>query len=287
MTSVLARAASLTLETDPFPHLVVDDALDPDIYASLVAQFPALDVVNYEGRLVRNNRLYQMPARAVAADPRVSAEWKAFFRHHVSIQFWHEALPLLKSQLLTIYPDLERIAGTRLEDFRATVREKRHAPIDTEISLECHFGINSPVIRPSSVRSPHLDHPKKLFNALLYCRLPEDDTPGGELILYRRIAPLAYAGGSSIPLTRIVEAKRISYRANRLVLFLSSPWSVHGVAPRPKTPHVRRFVNFLCEFRQPMFKLERLSLLSRYCESARAAMRRRLSGRSEVIGQLV
>jgi len=287
MTSVLARAASLTLETDPFPHLLIDDALDPDVYASLAAQLPGLDIVNHRGRPVRNNRLYQMSARAVEAHPRISAEWKEFFRYHVSPQFWHEALPLLKSHLLTINPDLERIAGRRLEDFRAAARERKHAVVDAEVSLECHFSINSPVTKPSSVRSPHLDHPMKLFNALLYCRSPEDDTPGGELILYRRIAPLAYAEGSSIMPTRIVEAKRISYRANRLVLFLSSPWSVHGVGPRPRTPHLRRYVNFLCEFRQPLFELERLPLMARYYETVSAAVRRRLTGKPEVIGQQV
>lgn len=287
MTSVLARAASLSLETEPFPHLLIDNALDPDVYVSLTAQFPALDIVNYKGRPVRNNRLYQIPARAVEADPRIAVEWKEFFRYHVSIQFWHEALRLLKSHLLMINPDLEQIAGARLEDFRAVAREKKHAPFDAEICLECHFGINSPVTKPSSVRSPHLDHPRKLFNALLYCRTPEDDTAGGELILYRRIAPLAYTEGSGIMPTRVVEAKRISYRANRLVLFLSSPWSVHGVSPRPKTPHMRRYVNFVCEFRRPLFELERLPLLVRYYEIARAAIQRRFSGRPEVIGQRV
>lgn len=287
MTSVLARAGSLKLESEPFPHLVIDNALDPDVYEVLAAQFPALDIVNHKGRPVRNNRLYQISARAVETDERISEEWKEFFRYHVSNRFWQEALPLLKPQLLAINPELERMAGARLEDFRSVVREKRFAPFDAEICLECHFGINSPVTRTSSVRLPHLDHPSKLFNALLYCRMPQDDTPGGELILYRCIAPPAYAKGSSIMPTRIVEAKRIAYRANRLVLFLSSPWSVHGVAPRPKTPHVRRYVNFLCEFGRPLFELERLPLMARFYESARAAMHRRFSRRTEAMVQQV
>lgn len=277
MTSVLARAASLTLETDPFPHLLIDNALDPDIYASLAAQFPGPEIINRKGGPVRNNHLYLMSAPAVETDPRITAQWKEFFRYHVSIQFWRDALPLVKSQLLTINPDLEQIAGRCLEDFRAVVREKKHAVFDEEIFLDCQFGTNSPVTKPSSVRSPHLDHPTKLFNALLYCRAPQDDTPGGELILYRRIAPLVYTEGSSIMPTRIVEAKRIAYRANRLVLFLNSPWSVHGVGPRPKTPHARRYINFLCEFRQPLFEIARLPLMARYYETARAAVLRHLS----------
>ena len=81
---------------------------------------------------------------------------------------------------------------------------------------------------------------------------------------------------------RVIAEKRIAYRANRLVLFLNSPWSVHGVDPRPPTPHVRRYINFLCEFREPLFEIERLSRLSRYYETTRAAIGKALSGRGAV-----
>jgi hypothetical protein len=279
MTSVLSRAGALALATDPFPHLLIDDALEPQIYASLAEQFPSIDIVNRRGRPVKNNHLYLLSAQDVMEDVRIAQAWRDFFRYHVSVQFWRDALPLIKSQLLTINPGLETLAGRPLEEFRVAVREK-DAEFEQEISLDCQFGMNSPVIRRSSVRSPHLDHPSKLFNALLYCRAPDDDTPGGELILYRRTGPLAYSDGSSILPTRVVAAKRIAYRANRLVLFLNSPWSVHGVAPRPQTPHVRRYVNFLCEFRQPLFDVERASALTRYLETARAAMQRVTANRA-------
>ena len=273
MTSVLSRAGALTLATDPFPHLLIDDALEPQIYASLAEQFPSIDIVNRRGRPVKNNHLYLLSAQDVVEDVRIAQAWRDFFRYHVSVQFWRDALPLIKSQLVTINPGLETLAGRALEEFRAVVRDKDSA-FTEEISLDCQFGVNSPVIRRSSVRSPHLDDPSKLFNALLYCRAPEDDTPGGDLILYRRTGPLAYSDGSSILPTRVVAAKRIAYRANRLVLFLNSPWSVHGVTQRPQTPHVRRYINFLCEFRQPLFDVERASTLTRYFETARAALQR-------------
>ena len=215
------------------------------------------------------------------SNERIAPEWREFFRYHVSGEFWRDALRLVKSHLLTINPGLEELAGRPLEDFRSVVREKA-AEFGEEISLDCQFGVNSPVTRRSSVRSPHLDHPTKLFNALLYCRAPDDDTPGGDFILYRRTGPLVYSEGSSILPTRVVVAKRIAYRANRLVLFLNSPWSVHGVAPRPPTPHVRRYINFLCEFRQPLFQIERAPTLTRYFETARAAVLRGLTGGSRV-----
>ena len=280
MINVLARARSMTLDTDPFPHLLIDDALDDALYESLAAEFPSVDVVNRRGRPVKNNHLYLLSAADVAAHPQITPAWKEFFRYPVSADFWRDLLPLVKSHLLTIHPGLEKRVGRPLEQFRVAMRE-RDDSFDGDISLDCQFGVNSPVTHASTVRPAHVDHPTKLFNALLYCRAREDDTPGGDLILYRSKGPLVYSTGSSIMPTRVIPAKRIAYRANRLVLFLNSPWSVHGVEPRPPTPHVRRYINFLCEFKEPLFEIERLSSLSRYYETTRAAIGAAFSKRDE------
>jgi len=42
------------------------------------------------------------------------------------------------------------------------------------------------------------------------------------------------------------------------------------------------FSHFLCEFREPLFEIERLSRLSRYYETTRAAIGKALSGRGAV-----
>jgi hypothetical protein len=47
----------------------------------------------------------------------------------------------------------------------------------------------------------------------------------------------------------------VPYEANTLVLFLNSPNSVHGVTPRPPTPHVRRYINFQVELSRDLFTL--------------------------------
>ena len=76
MNSVLARAGSLTLDTDPFPHLLIDDALDADTYEAMAAQFPSLDVVNRRGRPVKNNHLYLLSAEDVLKDSRIALPWQ-------------------------------------------------------------------------------------------------------------------------------------------------------------------------------------------------------------------
>jgi hypothetical protein len=123
MINVLSRAAEAKFDLDPFPHMLIDDALDADVYASLASQFPPLEVVNRRRGRAKSNHLYLLSARDVAANPQIAEDWKAFFRFHVSADFWRSALPFIRAQLLAIHPALEQIAGRPLEDFRVTVRD--------------------------------------------------------------------------------------------------------------------------------------------------------------------
>jgi hypothetical protein len=271
--SILARRGRATLQADPFPHVLIDDALEPELYETLVAAFPTIETLQRKPKPIRNNHLYLRSAVEVIGNPNFSADWQSFFSHHVSTEFWLEALGLLKGELHDAHPDLEQRAGSTLEEFRVAMR-RREDPFDEEIALDCQFAINSPVIKASTVRTPHLDRPNKLFNALLYCRDPGDDTPGGELILYRCLAPVLHSIGSEVMPTRIVAAKRIPYRANRLVLFLNSPTSVHGVAPRPVTRHCRKYINILCEYRERLFEVPTSTWMGRNLELARGILRR-------------
>src|SRR5262249_54543069 len=97
MTSVLGRSATATLELLPFPHLIVDNALDADVYAQLVALFPSIEMVNRRARPIRNNHLYLLSAVDVLANEHIAAHWRTFFAYHVSRAFWLEALALLKT----------------------------------------------------------------------------------------------------------------------------------------------------------------------------------------------
>jgi len=50
--------------------------------------------------------------------------------------------------------------------------------------------------------------------------------------------------------------KRIEYAANRLVFFIHSPHSLHGVTTRGVTRWPRLHVNFLAEAKTNIFELE-------------------------------
>jgi len=96
-----------------------------------------------------------------------------------------------------------------------------------------------------------------LYAGLLYCRLPEDEAEGGDLELYRFRGPArGYNERRYVDDALVEPVKRIPYAANRLVFFIHSPHSLHGVTVRSVTPWPRLHVNFLAEARTNIFELE-------------------------------
>jgi hypothetical protein len=262
MPSVLSKAKVGDVRTDPYPHLVIEDALDPTYYSMLMSMFPSIEIVNGGKRELTNNDATFLGAIEVLASSEISDEWKDFFRFHTSIDFLAQALGFLGKPVAALHPSIAPIISD--------VRKRKLAIADGaekgDFYIQCQFGVNSSVRRESSVRTAHIDNPRKIYNALLYCRDPKDDSEGGDLMLYRfRKEPGFYGRRTALP-NRIEEAARIPYAANTLVLFANSPNSVHGVTPRKPTPHVRRYINFQVELENPIFEIPYVSRVNSLVE---------------------
>lgn len=239
------------IRREPFPHLLVPNALPPATYAQLEAAWPTLDQVAGPGPL-DNNRLYKLAASQVVDNPEIAAPWRAFFSYHTSTDFLRQVAAVWADELYLLHPDFRAVFGCPLQDLTALRRHpgKRHNSRNREgdIMLDCQFGMNSPVREPSSVRGPHLDNPAKLFVGLLYFRAPGDDSTGGELQLYRPPSGRrARHSGSRVDPASVEIAASIPYAPNTLVMWLNSPLAIHGVSPRSVTPRPRRYINLLGE----------------------------------------
>lgn len=179
--SILSRAAKADLVTEPYPHLVITEALDPAIFEQLSSQFPADDII-LNGRAAKDT-WFDYPACKVVADERVSALWREFFAYHTSKAFFDELVALAGPQMRALKPDLEQRAGRRLEDFIVGMRPGgRGDPLaeGADASMECQFYLNY-TRQPRVVRGPHVDRPSELFAALLYFRREDDDSSGANL----------------------------------------------------------------------------------------------------------
>src|SRR5262249_31279274 len=169
--NILHRVSRDDVVMEPFPHVVVDDAVEPELYARLAAAFPPAEVV-VDGREVTNNAAYHLRTARLVADARVAPAWKAFARAHTSAEVFREVVEIFGDAIRALHPDLESRLGRRLEEARTSIRE---AEPFADLALDCQPTWGSPVLQRSRTHPVHIDRPVALYAGLLYCQLPEDD----------------------------------------------------------------------------------------------------------------
>jgi len=199
---------------EPFPHVVIENALKRDFYDELVKTHPKPEDIIRGQPYGSNERIYLPTEFTKDLDP----IWREFCSRHVSIEF------------------LERVYEV-FEDFMPEIES---------VGMRCQPGLNTPSETLSKVRGPHLDNPLELYAGLFYM-----EPDGGNLELYRWKEKKFY-GKLEVPEECVERVKTISCRPNTYVMFLNSDKSLHGVTPR-KSPNFRRLVNIVGDSDRPLF----------------------------------
>ena len=119
--------------------------------------------------------------------------------------------------------------------------------------MDCQFVINTPTEGETSVIEPHLDNPKEFYAALLYMRDKNDDSVGGNITTHSFKGEPSFYGKSRVRKEKVNLIEEIEYKENRLVMFLNTPKSIHGVSKRGKTNHYRKYINIIGEFNFELF----------------------------------
>lgn len=249
--SVLDRAMPADIRLDPFPHIIIPDALDPDFYAALADGFPVFARIAWDDpiRRVPSNRRFLMGAESIVEAADMPACWKAFADRHTGPDFLAQVEALFADHW---HPALRETLGGRLTGHEtARLSLCNPVPPTARILLDARIEINTPVhAEATTPRGAHLDTANRLFSGLLYFRDPADDSEGGDLLLYRwcddvPADPFAFQQ----PPDAVTEVARIPYRANQLVMFPQGLHALHGVGLRQPTPHTRRYVFITAELR--------------------------------------
>ncbi|MEJ2408170.1 MAG: hypothetical protein P8Y48_02245, partial [Novosphingobium sp.] len=152
MASVLARAKASDIRTDPFPHVMIPDALPLADYARLAAAFPPFEriVGKYSGQLPSNRR-HPMSAHLILRAPDLPDCWKAFVRQHSGQAFLERVGELFRGYWpAAILAELEgRFTGHTVERLNLAVTPQARIMQDARIE------INTPVHgAASSSRGP-------------------------------------------------------------------------------------------------------------------------------------
>ncbi|WGI21823.1 2OG-Fe(II) oxygenase [Amylibacter sp. IMCC11727] len=242
--SVLDKADVSMVRHEPFPHIIVDDALPQDVYDQLAQSYP--DPMNLPEKMrTRNNHRYNLLSKWGAAEFSFDAaapEWQAFLNRHDSPEFVEEVFNLFPDftedsdsgkqfNVNALGPNLSGKIG--VDDF-VNARD---------VKARSTVGINTPVTEVSSVRGAHTDSIRKAYVGLLYFRHENDDSTGGDLEIFNWKDDASRSEWPvSVDRDLLNLVNTIEYRPNRYVLFLTTSDALHGVSPRSVTSTFRRLV---------------------------------------------
>jgi hypothetical protein len=253
MNHLLSRATKRDVRLDPFPHIVIQNAVDPALCDQLLKEYPPLEVITKGASYVSNQR-FSYPANDVINGGPVSNTWKEFVELHVSKEFWNKIVDLLGDEILKIAPQLAATTDA-LKDYSLGIRNQE-TYTQRKLLLDAQISVNTPVTeKVSSVKIAHLDNGHELFAGLWYLRPENDTSSGADLELYRYKGPKVFHGPRLIDDRYVERVSTVKYEHNTFILFLNSINALHGVTPRSITSQPRYLFNVLGEVEHPLFDL--------------------------------
>lgn len=235
--------------SDPFPHVVIDDALPEAIYTELCRTMPPdhyLAGPKHKGP----NRYHRRSAAALLTDDdaELSATWKRFLEHQLSRSFYQSCLSVFSDFLEYAENVTRRATGIGLGDIQPAMRYFDNET-DAQAWMECQISHVTPAEKSGSPLLPHVDREVALWAGLYYLR-GVGPAQGGDLVLYRfrEGRNREYWKDQMIPPSLVEPVKTIEALENRLVMLLHGPDAIHGVTPRRPGSSARQAVNLVCEF---------------------------------------
>lgn len=245
MHSVLQNSQNGKYNSKPFPYIVIDNALPLDYYNELDKSFPNYDTI-IKNSEYNQNFAYRTSAALSLRNQNLPSIWKDFIQYHTSFNFVTDVYKLFLNDIYDNYPV-----------FKNNLPQKEHCGVrfleQKDFNLDCQFVINTPVEKKSSVIEPHLDNPIEFYAGLLYMRNKDDDSVGGNLCTYKFKKDPIFYGKSRVKNQNVNLIEEIEYRPNRLVLFLNTLHSLHGVSEKNISNHYRKYINIIGEFNFELF----------------------------------
>ena len=253
---IFASIDRAELVEDPYPHLVVENALPQELIDTLLSAMPPQDVFTC-GRPPGSNVRFALPSAIALEDSRASETWKTALRtcNAGLASLLAHFVRRLGGHLLRTFPEFAAHIAP-LEDMRAVPRAQP-ARRRNEIGMDAQMVINTPALEGgTSVRGAHLDQPDKLISGLLYLRAADDDSTGGELELFAPAQPgMIFNATNETPPENVRRVRTYPYRHNLLILPLNTPHALHGVSPRSRTAKPRYHLHLVGELSEPLFTI--------------------------------
>ena len=252
--------------TDPYPHVIIEEALPWDLYEELEKTFPEKQVLNTIP--FDNDICYRLKAD-ILVNPKFQPDvWRKFAEYHTSAEWMREVYELFKPWL-SVYPNLTHSLPNLEENVSArgwagfNLKGKK-ATIETDCQLVMHKPITE-----KTTRTPHIDNPMEMFACFLYMPYKDDTSTGGEFQLHtikNDIKRVNKARGREVYPEDVGPVHTtVPYKRNTFVIFCNAtPNTVHSVSKRVNPSIYRRSINIIAQFKRAWSK--KLTLKMWHCE---------------------
>ncbi|WP_265593583.1 hypothetical protein [Verrucomicrobium sp. BvORR034] len=276
---LLAGFDATMLNEEPFPMLVVENALPSELYEALRSSLPgylenagifncirpALGLDHYpEGHpaslrddLPDNTKMARR-AFELLADPALPKVWGEFVRVNTGQEALQSMLHVFGKALLREHPDFEQRFGA-LSDLQAVQRYTRQLQ-SNEVELDTPLLLHTPVKGVvSQQRGPHLKTLDKPIEGFLYLAPVGFDGPEAvhEFFAVEEGAEPLFGAGLQTESKGLRLARTVPVRGNTLVIFLNTARSIQTIAPRSTTPFPLIAVEVLMQMQAPLFQVPR------------------------------
>jgi hypothetical protein len=256
-TTVLDGLGPNQATPDPYPHVVVENAIDPELCRKLIDEFPPLSVCT-GGRKAGDNVKFYYPARRALGDPRVSATWKEFLRAHLTAEFFAQFIHVFGAFVEEEYPELERTHGRRLAAFRPGVAGRDDFR-SCDVLLDALIGVQTPVSgAPRLERRPHVKGHDKFIDGFLYLRADDDSATGGDFEFFS-VKPGArprFGNWAQTNRRHLDLARTVPYGKGTLVMALNTRRSILALTARGPGTRPLMYANFTMQTSRRLFDLD-------------------------------
>jgi hypothetical protein len=240
--------------TEPFPHVVIENALPDELHTELRRTFPSRHTL---GVNIGQNERWSTSLRELREIAGITDLWRNFVEYHASRDFLNEVLDLFGESIVELYPR----TFESVDDIRSRPVVVRGVGLEAqgELHLDSQVSGNTPATQCGVPRGIHFDSTESLWAGLYYLRSDADDSSGGDLELWKwpdfysfRKKSSLYREGMNPKYAR--RFRTIPYKSNTFVFLINSIDSLHSVTERFPTPHTRQFLNLVCSLPAPLFR---------------------------------
>ena len=245
---------------DPFPHIIIENALPEKLYKELADTYP-INKFNHDHGY-QNSVDLGLTSEQVKKDIEINELWKKFVSFHKSKEFCHQVFDIFSKNILDSNPDFFK-SKSELYSLKIGSKDTDSADIFPEFTIYC----NTEVTKRSARLGIHTDTPNKFTTGLLYMK-DNYDNAGGDLLLHNWRVNLPFFLKKIILAKRknflnniikklqflfIGNKKKLKYSSNTFVMYLDSINGLHSVSPREVTKNIRKYCFFRVTYKRRLY----------------------------------